>query len=55
MSDEKQVTLTFTRERETKRTIRFAEDGNDPKIGTLYINKSVAANWQTVTAILAGK
>jgi hypothetical protein len=34
-------TLTFTLERETKNTIRYAEDadGNPPAIGTLYVQK----------------
>jgi hypothetical protein len=34
-------TLIFTLERETKNTIRYAEDanGNPPAIGTLYVQK----------------
>jgi hypothetical protein len=34
-------TLTFTLERETKNTIRYAEDadGKPPAIGTLYVQK----------------
>ena len=34
-------TLTFTLERETKNTIRYAEDadGRPPAIGTLYVQK----------------
>jgi hypothetical protein len=34
-------TLTFTRERETKNTIRYSEDvnGTTPAIGTLYVQK----------------
>ena len=34
-------TLTFTLERETKNTIRYAEDasGKPPAIGTLYLQK----------------
>jgi hypothetical protein len=37
---ERQV-ITFTLERETKNTIRYAEeaDGNPPAIGTLYVQK----------------
>ena len=31
--------LTFKQERETKNTIRFQEEGDPPKIGTLYISK----------------
>ncbi len=36
-----QQTLTFTLERETKNTIRYAEDasGKPPAIGTLYLQK----------------
>jgi hypothetical protein len=32
--------LTFTESKETKGTVVFAEDGDDPKIGTLYIKKA---------------
>ncbi len=34
-------TITFTLERETKNTIRYAEDANGkpPAIGTLYVQK----------------
>lgn len=35
------ITLTFSLERETKGTFRFAEDGDEPKVGTLYVKKSV--------------
>ena len=34
-------TLTFSLERETKNTIRYAEqtDGNPPAVGTIYVQK----------------
>ena len=34
-------TLTFSLERETKNTIRYAEqtDGNPPTVGTIYVQK----------------
>ena len=36
-------TLTFTLERETKNTVRYAEDtdGKPPAIGTLYVQKHI--------------
>jgi hypothetical protein len=38
--------LTFTLERETKNTIRYAEDasGRPPAIGTLYVQKWLLGN-----------
>ncbi len=38
MSDN-QFTAEFELEKETKNTIKFAEDGNVPKIGSIYIQK----------------
>lgn len=35
--------LTFTIERETKNTVRYAEDGKDPAVGTLYVSKTALA------------
>ena len=40
------MTVEFKVERETKNTIRFAEEvapGNDPKIGVIYIPKGTLA------------
>lgn len=37
------IVLTFTQERETKTTWRYAEDGDEPVVGTLYVKKSAAA------------
>ncbi|MCL4436588.1 MAG: hypothetical protein M1503_08940 [Thaumarchaeota archaeon] len=37
-----QFTATFTKEKETKNTIRFQEDSQDgqpPRIGSLYVQK----------------
>jgi len=38
--------ITFTLERETKNTIRYAEDvnGKPPAIGTLYVQKWLLGN-----------
>ena len=38
--------LTFTLERETKNTIRYAEDANGkpPAVGTLYVQKWLLGN-----------
>ena len=38
--------ITFTLERETKNTIRYAEDvnGKQPAIGTLYVQKWLLGN-----------
>jgi hypothetical protein len=42
---EKQI-IAFTRDRETKNTIRYAEDANGkpPAIGTLYVQKWLLGN-----------
>lgn len=34
------IKVTFVEERETKNTIMFMEDNDDPVIGRLYIQKS---------------
>jgi hypothetical protein len=50
------MTLTFTRERETKNTVRFQEqvaENDAAVIGTLYIQKHAAKGAQTVTVTLA--
>jgi hypothetical protein len=39
----KPLTLKFTREKETKGTQRFAEDGDEPSVGTLYVKKAADA------------
>lgn len=42
MNTEKEIVATFVRERETKNTVRFAEQENEegpPVIGTVYIQK----------------
>ena len=36
------LTATFSKERETKNTVRFAEDGNSPIMGTLYLQNSAS-------------
>jgi hypothetical protein len=42
MAVAKSVTVKFTKERETKNKVRFAEDGDESKhvVGTLYVDKS---------------
>jgi hypothetical protein len=40
------ITVRFVKERETKNTVRFAEqhdDTEDPVVGTLYVKKSAVA------------
>lgn len=34
------ITRTFTKDRETKNTVRYAEDGDVVAVGTLYVQKS---------------
>lgn len=38
-----EVTVTMEFDRETKRTRRYAEQSDDPVIGTLYVPKSTLA------------
>lgn len=33
------ITVELVREKETKRTVRYTEQGDDPQIGTLYVPK----------------
>lgn len=52
-----QLSLTFTPERETKRTWRFAEDcllDDEPRIGTIYIRKATLKQlgWQAGDSII---
>jgi hypothetical protein len=45
------ITIRFNREKETKNTVRFAEekrDGQPPIVGTLYVSKSTANNCATL-------
>jgi len=47
-----ELTITFTRERETKNTVRFTEDerpGQPPVVGTLYIQKWAANDATNIT------
>jgi hypothetical protein len=51
------LTLTFARERETKNTIRYAEQGADAEqaVGTLYVKKSALAkvgNPETIGVVI---
>jgi hypothetical protein len=39
---EKSLSISFTKEKETKGTFRYAEDGDDPAIGKLYLKKDAA-------------
>lgn len=34
------MTITFTYERDTKRTYRYKEDSDNPIVGTLYMSKA---------------
>lgn len=52
-----QLSLTFTPERETKRTWRFMEDcllDEEPRIGTIYIRKATLKQlgWQNGDSII---
>jgi len=40
MAAAKSVTLTFTKDRETKGTFRYQEDNEEVVIGTLYVKKA---------------
>jgi hypothetical protein len=54
----KSVTVTFAKEKETKNTVRFAEqvkDGEDALVGVLYVQKGTAGvlgNPETLTMTL---
>jgi hypothetical protein len=39
----KEVTVQFMKSKETKGTFCYTEDGDDVKVGTLYIKKATAA------------
>jgi hypothetical protein len=43
--------LTFTQDKETKGTFRYAEDGDEPIIGSVYIRKPAAEKLGNPTAI----
>ena len=36
--------ITFTKEKETKNAIRFKEDGDAEKIGSLYLKKTAVSD-----------
>jgi hypothetical protein len=38
----KSVDLEFSQEKETKGTVRYSEDSDEPKVGKLYIKKDAA-------------
>lgn len=40
----KGTVVSFVKERETKNTVRYAEQGDETVIGTLYVKKAVAEN-----------
>ena len=42
MAEKTKLTATFSKERETKNTVRFAEDGDTPIMGTLYLQNSAS-------------
>jgi len=52
---EKKVTIKFSKEKETKGTFRYTEEGDDPKVGSLYIKKPAAAelgNPESITVVI---
>lgn len=44
---------TFIREKETPRMVRFNEDSDSPRIGTLYVSKLIAKNIQRFDMVLS--
>ena len=42
MAQSKPIVLSFTKEKETKNTIRFSEDGDENIVGSLYLAKRIA-------------
>jgi len=42
------VGLTFVRDKETKNTVRFQEDGDENMVGTLYVAKRLAKEAQHI-------
>lgn len=52
------MTITFTKEKETKNTVRFTEqvraDTDAPKVGTLYVPKATLneLNWHEGQALV---
>jgi hypothetical protein len=53
--DDKEITLTFTKEKETKNTIKYAEQerpGKPPIVGSLYLQKWFAAGRESVTVTI---
>lgn len=36
--------VAFTKDQETKNTIRYQEDSDNPKVGTFYLKKGAAAS-----------
>ena len=48
MAAEKPLVVSFTKDKETKNTIRFSEDGDENVIGTLYVAKRIAKDASTV-------
>ena len=49
------LVLNFNFERDTKNTKRYAEVGDDPVVGTIYIGKTYAAklnNPETLTVVI---
>jgi hypothetical protein len=52
------VTLTFTKDKETKGTFRYAEDGDEPVVGTVYVRKAAAeklGNPEKITVSIQAK
>ncbi len=52
MSPTTEIQLSFAKDRETKNTIRFEEQAEEPIVGTLYVKKTALetiSNPDTVT------
>jgi hypothetical protein len=49
------ITLTFTKEKDTKNTVKYAEDerpGQPPVVGSLYVAKWAAGGRNTLTVTI---
>jgi len=44
MADNETVTLSFVRDKETKNTVRYAEEGDENLVGSIYLAKRLAKN-----------
>jgi len=51
----KNVTIKFKKEKETKGTFRYTEEGDETKVGSLYLKKAAATelgNPESLTVVI---